>query len=125
MALLNQQSPIISKKWTTTTSTIGSAHRAWNNKGKGTTMIPRRDSQSWEQKIGDTAQTIRAMMTILSTWGGRFLLIPTDGVKPKIVRITPSKRKAIMEVMTRSISTKGQLPPTKSKPTMTRTTMTI
>jgi hypothetical protein len=41
------------------------------------------------------------------------------------LRITPSKGRAIMEAMTCSTSTKGQLPPTKSKPNMTRTTMII
>jgi hypothetical protein len=63
------------------------------------------------------------MTTILSMQGGRFLINPTDRVKPIFLRITPSKGRAIMEAS--STSTKGQLPPTKSEPTMTRMMMII
>jgi hypothetical protein len=55
----------------TTTLTIGSAHQAWNNKGEGTTMTPRRDSLSWERKFWDAKWTITMMITILSTQGGK------------------------------------------------------
>jgi hypothetical protein len=50
---------------------------------------------------------------------------PHQWGESKILRITLSKGRVIMEAMTCSTSTKGQLPPTKSKPTMTRTTMII
>jgi hypothetical protein len=65
------------------------------------------------------------MTTILRMQGGRFLINPTDGVKPIFLRITLSKGRAIEEAMTHSTLTKGQFPPTKSEPTMMRMTMII
>jgi hypothetical protein len=54
--------------------------------------------------------------TVLIMRGGRVTLNPTDGVTPKMLTIAQSKGRAMMKEMTRSISRKGQHPPTVNDP---------